>query len=184
MVIERQGDCKDYAELYFAEPVHAGWLLHYFSGRNGGQLLVFNKDWKKLHLPVGIGEPGYIYRQHLLRVVLVDTAGGECYETTLGPAYDIENAPLEKPELLDCQGAPISAACQSLQSYFYACHHCPCHRKQDLREQCGLSVDDACEGDRFLIERITPLTSPDLILYSEVHSAGDLEDFLENGLSV
>ena len=67
----------------------------------------------------------------------------------------------------------------TLLAYFYGSHHCPCHRKADAKLAGAIVDDDECEGNRFLIERITPLNS-NLILVSEVYSLEELEEMLND----
>jgi hypothetical protein len=168
---------------YFSEPWHGTWQTHYFHGRNGGVLLAFSRVWKDANLPKGIGEKGFVHGTDQLLVVLRDNEqGGKLLDTKMSIAYDNGGAVqhLESwMSVLDEDWNPIAEGILSLQSYFYACHHCPCHRKQDAREQCGVETDDVCEGNRFAIERIAPLDQRDLILYSETVTVEELEELLK-----
>ncbi len=160
---------------YFDDPVHATLSHPYMPGSNGGFVLGFTQAWKDAHLPPGIGDPAYVHGEHQLRTVLLDRLDKRLHETKMSVAYNHKD--FYENDWLDTETwAP--AAVRSLQSYFYACHHCPCHRKQDVREQCKVDVDDECEGNRFLIERVTPVNQPDLILYSEMYDDAALDALL------
>jgi hypothetical protein len=104
-------------------------------------------------------------------VVLLDRETNKEVETRLFVAY----------EHVDSSGSVLGedwnqVDVESLMSYFYAMHHCPCHRKNDARHQGGVDVtDEECEGDRFPIARIVSVDVPDLILYSETLTEEQLE---------
>jgi hypothetical protein len=161
---------------YFSDERHASWRLHYTRGNNGGVLLSFTHEWRAANLPLGIGEKGYEHGKHQFLVVLKDNQTGLLHDTRMSVAYN--EAGSHEPWAMDADWNSVDGL-SSLQSYFYGMHHCPCHRKQDARDQCGVDVDDACEGNRFVIERITPLDRRDLILYSETATEDELEQALE-----
>ena len=148
---------------YFDDPTHIKLLTNYVAGQFGGSYLVFTDEWKQKNLPTaGTNE---------LRIVLRDMTDSKEYELfTMYCAYETSSVTVLND---DYQSVEVC----SLMSYFYGGHHCPCHRKADAKSAGVVVEDDSCEGNRFLIERITPVGS-ELILHSEIYDAETLGEFL------
>lgn len=145
---------------YFEKHSHLN--EHYVEGSFGGLYLGFLKEWRE-NLPAdGV--------QDNFRIVLKDNQDGKLYESKIYSAFETHPS-----HVLDDDYNEVEV--WTLMHYFYGSHHCECHRKADAK-RAGADTDDKCEGNRFLIERITPLDS-DLILVSEVYSPDELEEMLE-----
>lgn len=160
------------AKSYWSDPAHANWQCHYVHGAYGGQILCFTTGWKNKNLPKN---ETYSDSPEAFRVVLRDATDGKLYETRLFVSYEHADT-RQHYQVVDTDWNPV--AIELLQAYFYGSHHCPCHRKADA-DRAGAVTDDACEGNRFQIERITAVDMPELILYSETWSAEDLEEKLQ-----
>lgn len=116
--------------------------------------LQFKKEWADQNLPINSDHDS-------LRYNLLDTKSNQIYSGHIYSAYEKYNE------------------YQILMRYFYSDHQCPCHRHYDaIKYGLNENKDDVkCEGDRFLIESITPANS-DLILLSETKSFQELVDLL------
>lgn len=157
---------------YWSDENHKNWLSHYTEGRfnhagKSSQFLVFTKEFRDKLLPPGVSQ-----HNHLI-CNLLDTDSGIVYTMPMYAAFE------ENGYILDSEYQSVDGF--SLMSYFYEEHHCPCHRHTDavssgLRENDGTD-DFECEGQRFLIQSITPKDSK-LILYSETMSEEELEEIL------
>ena len=153
---------------YFSDPAHATWQRHYLDGSFGGRLLAFTEAWKLANLPPQGEHNGLRYR-------LFDVE-----RNWLLPELSIYTALEHEDRLERCQIQDENWDCvtvHTLMSYWYGCHHCPCHRKQDAER----FVDDIlpdCEGDRFQIHSIYPPGRPQLVLYSETLPEEELERIL------
>lgn len=157
---------------YFDDEQHRQILHgHHYQRGTGNCRLVMTKAWADRYLP----HRGEYYNG--LRVVYLDKEDnnkqlvGKIYCAFELPAY----AANQLDPVFNDEWQQLPGPFTILQDYFYSSHHCPCHRKQDAKSL-GAVVDPEllCEGDRFVIERITPLDQPDLILLSEVY---DVDDF-------
>jgi hypothetical protein len=136
---------------------------HYTDGVYGGLYLGFSKEWMYLELPPASTSEGF-------RCSLLDTDNGDVYTTLEYVAYDDEVC------YLDSDYNNTYLYC--LNNYVYGCHFCACNRKGIAKTQ-GAKTDDECDGDRFLIQSITPLNS-ELILLSETYTIEELEKRLLN----
>lgn len=142
---------------------HSQLLEHYVEGSFGGLYLGFFKDWRDNLPPDSVSS--------CLKMVLKDTTDGKLYEHLMCSVFDKYPS-----HVLD--NDYNSTEVWTLMFYFYGSHHCPCHRKTDAR-LAGAITDEECEGNRFLIERVTPLDS-NLILISEVYSLEELEEMIKH----
>jgi hypothetical protein len=154
---------------YLADPVHAGWRFHYTAFSYSPAVLVFTSAWADQWLPSSL------YNPKALKLVLKDTLDGRLYDTWISCAYqhrELNNL----PGVLDTNWDVVEGMC--LMPYFYSCHHCPCHRKQDAKAAGADVPDDECEGTRFLIHEIVAPALPRLVLYSETRTPEELEELL------
>ena len=153
--------------VYLEDPTHSRWVYHYVEAAVGPKarlrygrphLLAFTGEWAERHLPPDGSNDA-------LRCELVDTQTNETYEWPIYAAYEAHEQ--LSGEILDIDGQP-AAGFVTLQAYFYAEHHCPCHRETDASNAGWPGPEsEECGGNRFHIRRIYAPSLPDLTLYSE-----------------
>lgn len=149
---------------YLDDLVHSELGEHYTEGGYGAYFLTFSQEYQERCLPKQ-GENGFI-------CTLLDTTNQKTYSFPIYAAYE-PNYNL----VFDVEGNEITNL-RRLQFYFYESHYCPCHRKTDAK-RAGAKTDDECNGNRFRIEKITPINS-NLILMSETYNLEKLEGMLSN----
>jgi hypothetical protein len=150
---------------YRLDPFHDGWPNGHYECGSKGWRLVFSQNLRNVWLPADC--------ENALTVVLLDAEDGKEYATAnFFTAYERNGYPFRVMDADRNEPRPPAAA--ALQDYFYADHHCPCHRKADAR-RAGAVTDEECEGDRFKIARIECPKLPGLVLYSETMDSEELE---------
>jgi hypothetical protein len=149
-------------EKYLADPLHGSLRNHYTGGGYSAMHLGFTRQWAEANLPKNGEMNGF-------EIYLVDTEdGNKEYKT---PGYVAWQGNSDLMGFMDQDWNHHELI--GLQSYFYGAHHCPCHRKCDMKAYLP-DLDEECEGKRFLISRIC-VPGEDLILYSETMSDDELE---------
>lgn len=122
---------------YWQDEEHCKWKGHYAGGRNGGFLLGFTRAFREKHLP----KDGLTSKDlHALSCVLFDRETNKEVPTKMYVAYE-HDGHRDSVNGEDWNWIEVD----TLMSYFYGCHHCPCHRKNDAHHQGGFSylqVDD------------------------------------------
>lgn len=146
---------------YCDYPEHKEFRYHYFQGQFGGFLLAFTKEWQDKYLPADSR-----HKERPFLLVLKDMEDNKLYDTWMSVAYEPRNIETVQKEDYSF------ASCRSILSYFYGSHHCPCHRKQDAKNAGAIVLDEECEGNRFLIDKIE---CENLILFSETRTQEELE---------
>lgn len=157
---------------YLRHSDHAEWCDHYAELYTGTRHLMMAEDWFAENMEVQAPKSG-----RALRVVYCDRESADPafrHECSIYTAWDTVES-LHYTYRLDAVPMP---KVRVLQGYFYNCHHCPCHRIQDVL---GWEAADSlpCEGNRFPIEKIYAPHRPYLVLYSETLTDKELEALLE-----
>lgn len=158
---------------FWSYPVHHEYQWWY-GGGDGNQRLLFCTQFATENLPAGGTHHGLQCELVLQRLAEDPAAPG--YVMPIYTAYEHDSV-----EVMGVDWKPYYA--QALMHYWYADHHCPCHRRQDAESVGYVAQDedyepgvlrDECGAIRFKIRRIWAAALPDLILYSETLTETEL----------